>query len=128
MRRIYVAVAIAFVVSVVHYADNVVNFADYPQPSAGPAPSASVIGVSWFVFTAFAGAAIVLLRRGQTMPAALCLSLYSISGLIGLGHYTVPGAFDMPLWRQAHVGIDVACGVVILGLAIGLLRERPRPA
>lgn len=126
MRRIYLVVGIAFVVSVIHYVDNYVNYDAYPEPTSGPAPSATVIAVSWFVFTAFAIAALVLLRRGSRLGAALCLSIYSVSGLIGIGHYTVPGALDMPWWRQTHVLVDIACGVAVLALAIGLVRTRER--
>jgi hypothetical protein len=126
VRRIYVVVGIAFVVSVVHYVDNYVNYDAYPEPTSGPAPSATVIGLAWFLFTAFAIGALVLLRQGRQLGAALCLAVYSISGLIGIGHYTVPGALDMPWWRQAHVLVDVVCGVAVLAMAIGLVRSRER--
>jgi hypothetical protein len=126
VRRIYVVVGIAFVVSVVHYVDNYVNYDAYPEPTSGPAPSATTIGLAWFLFTAFAIGALVLLRQGRQLGAALCLAVYSISGLIGIGHYTVPGALDMPWWRQAHVLVDVVCGVAVLAMAIGLVRSRER--
>lgn len=128
MTRVYAAVAVAFVVSVVHYVDNYVNYADFPEPTSGPAPSAAVIGGAWFVFTAFAIAAIVLLRQGRRLGAAFCLAIYSISGLIGIGHYTVPGAFGMPWWRQMHIVIDIACGLVVLAMAVWLIRSRERAA
>ena len=124
MRRVYIAVAIAFIVSVVHYTDNYVNYDAYPQATSGPQPSATTIGLAWIVFTAFAIAAVVLLRRGRTVSGAVCLAIYSISGLIGIGHYTVPGATDMVWWRQAHVIADIVMGFVLLGLAVGLVRRR----
>ena len=40
LRRLLVA---AVAVSIVHYADNVVNYADYPDPTSGPDPSREVI-------------------------------------------------------------------------------------
>jgi hypothetical protein len=45
---------VAFLVSVVHYVDNYVNYDDYPQGGIGPvpAPSATLVGLGWFVFTA----------------------------------------------------------------------------
>jgi hypothetical protein len=110
----------AFVVSVVHYADNVVNYADYPQPGPDgpPAPSATLIGAAWFLFTAAGLLGIGLFVRGHIVPAAWALTGYAVSGLIGIGHYTVPGATAMPWWRQAHVVVDILCGVLILGFAI----------
>ena len=54
LRTLRVLLAVAIAVSVVHYADNVANFADYPEPDSGPAPSRTVIAVAWFAFTAAA--------------------------------------------------------------------------
>jgi len=119
--------AVAIAVSIVHYVDNTLNYDAYPQPTSGPAPSQLVVGVSWFAFTAFASAAYVLLRRGRTTAAAICLALYSGSGLVGLGHYTVPGATDMPWWRQAHIVADITCGVALLACALWLARRSRVP-
>jgi hypothetical protein len=48
--------AFAFVVSVVHYGDNYVNYDDYPQGGIGPAPapSAAMVGLGWFAFALWA--------------------------------------------------------------------------
>jgi len=55
------------------------------------------------------------------------LAVYSGSGLVGFAHYSVDGAFDMPLWRQAHVVADIVLGVTILVLAARLFaRNRER--
>lgn len=120
LRVLLVLFGTTFVVSVVHYVDNVVNYADYPQPGPGepPAPSATLIGAAWFLFTASGLLGIRLFRRGRIVPAAWALAGYAVSGLIGLGHYTVSGATSMPWWRQAHVVADVLCGVLILGFAV----------
>ena len=39
LRTLRELLAVAIAVSVVHYADNVAKFADYPEPESGPAPS-----------------------------------------------------------------------------------------
>src|SRR5690349_11150523 len=36
---------VAFVVSVVHYIDNVVNYADYPQPDPGTLPAPTAVAI-----------------------------------------------------------------------------------
>jgi hypothetical protein len=118
---------VAVLVSVVHYIDNVANYADYPVPDPNglPAPSAVVIAVSWFVFTAAAGAGLWLWFRRSIGGAVLAFASYSLSGLVGIGHYTVPGALDMPWWRQTHVIVDIACGFAVIGFAIwAILRRR----
>ncbi|HWM00194.1 MAG TPA: hypothetical protein VNP20_22840 [Nocardioidaceae bacterium] len=121
----------AFVVSVVHYADNVVDCADYPQtgPAGPPAPSATLIGAAWFLFTAAGLLGIGLFVRGQIVAAAWALTGYAVSGLVGLGHYAAPDAAAMPWWRQAHVLADILCGVLILGFAIwSVVALRPEVA
>ena len=122
---------VAFVVSVVHYIDNTVNYADYPSPDPGsplPAPSRRVVGAAWFVFTAAGLLGLALLSRGRVAAAAVSIALYSGSGLVGFAHYAVPGATDMPWWRQAHVVADIVCGVLLLAYALRLVTAGRRRA
>jgi hypothetical protein len=111
-------------VSAVHYLDNVVNYDSFPQADAGPSPSRSFIAVSWFVFTAVAALAVWSHRRGADALAAVCLAVYSLSGLVGLAHYTVAGATDMVWWRQAHVVADIVLGAAVLFVAFAVWRSR----
>ena len=118
---------IAVAVSVVHYVDNYVNYDDYPVPdpdSAIPVPSATVIAVAWFVFTASGALGVWLWFRRRITAAAVALTGYSVSGLIGFGHYTAPGAFDMVWWRQTHVVVDILCGLAVLGFALWAASNR----
>lgn len=116
---------LAFVVSVVHYVDNYVNYADYPEPGPDdlPAPSATLIAAAWFVFTASGLLGLWWWLRGRRVLAAFALAGYAVSGLVGIGHYTVPGATSMPWWRQAHVVLDIACGVAIVAFAVWAVRS-----
>lgn len=116
----------AVAVSVVHYADNYFNYAQYPRSATLPNPSQALIGVSWFVFTAIGLAGYLLFRRHASDASLLLLALYSGSGLVGIGHYTVAGGFAMPWWRQAHVVIDIACGLAVLGFVVWVVRGRHR--
>ncbi len=126
-RILLVLLGVAFVVSVVHYTDNYFNYDDYPQPGPDdlPAPSATLVGLGWFIFTAFGILALWLWFRGRITAAAVALTGYSVSGLIGFGHYTVPGATDMVWWRQTHVIVDILCGIAILGFALWAARTLP---
>jgi hypothetical protein len=120
--------AVAFGVSIIHYVDNVVNYADYPEPTSVPAPSAALIAASWFAFTACGLTGYVLFVRGRYAAAAMLVAVYSLSGLVGLGHYAVAGAFDMPLWRQLHILADIVCGAALLTFAVWVVRRRASPA
>ena len=113
-RVLAVLLTAAFVVSVVHYVDNVGNHDAYPQGGDLPTPSAGSIAVAWFVFTASGAIGAWLFLRGSRGVAACFLAGYALSGLVGLGHYTVPGATSMPWWRQGHVVLDVLCGAALL--------------
>ena len=124
LRLLQALFALAVAVSIVHYVDNVASFADYPQPTSGPAPSRTVIGASWFVLTAFGAAGLLLFARGRIRTAAGCLAVYATSGLVGIGHYTVPGATGMPWWRQLHVVADIACGIAVLAFAVWAVRRQ----
>lgn len=123
-RALVVLLSIAVAVSVIHYADNYFNYEAYPQSPTGPNPSATLILVAWFVFTGLGVAGYLRFRRKADGLAILLLGLYAGSGLVGLGHYTVPGALNMPWWRHAHVIADIGCGVAVLGFALWALRRR----
>jgi hypothetical protein len=115
----------AFVVSVVHYVDNYVNYHDYPQGGVGPvpAPSAALVGLSWFVFTASGAVGLWLWLRGRVTAASVFLTGYSVSGLVGFAHYAVPGATSMVWWRQLHVVTDICCGIAVFAFAVWAARR-----
>jgi hypothetical protein len=122
-----VLLATAIAVSVVHYTDNYVNYSDFPQGD-GPNPSAGLVLGAWFAFTAAGIAGYVLFRREPSTLALVLLAFYSGSGLVGFGHYTVPGAFDMPAAREAHVIADILLGLAMFGFVIWAARSRvPTP-
>lgn len=120
-RTLQVLMSVAFVVSVIHYIDNTLNYADYPQVEPGsalPNPSARVIAAAWFVFTAFGVLGLWWWLHGRIRAAAAAIAAFSGSGLVGVGHYLVPGATDMVWWRQTHVSADIICGVLLLAFAL----------
>lgn len=119
-RALIALMALAFVVSVVHYTDNAVNYADFPQSEPGglPDPPGWSIAPAWFIFTASGALGLWLFLRGRAAPAAVMIAVYSGSGLIGIGHYLVPGATDMVWWRQAHVVADTACGLALFAFVL----------
>ncbi len=123
VRSVTILFAVAVAVSLVHYLDNTISYADYPAPAsdsalAPVAPSQLLVGLSWFAFTGAGLWGLSALRRGRDRRAAVGLALYSGSGLVGFLHYAVPGALDMPWWRHAHVVADIACGLAIFAVAL----------
>ncbi|MFL5845816.1 MAG: hypothetical protein ACJ762_14105 [Solirubrobacteraceae bacterium] len=124
VRLLTVLLAAAIAVSVIHYVDNYVNYADFPSDGPLPDPSRALVGASWFAFTAAGVVGYILFRRGPSTLALSLLAVYSGSGLVGFGHYTVPGAFDMPALRQAHVIADILLGLGMFGFVIWAARHR----
>ena len=125
-RPLLLLLGVAFLVSIVHYVDNTVNYADYPSAEAGSAlssiePSQALVGAGWFIFTGFGVLGLWLLARGRVAAAAISIALYSGSGLVGFGHYAVPGAMDMPWWRHVHVVADIVCGVLLFAYALWMV-------
>jgi hypothetical protein len=121
LRPLLVLISVAFVVSVVHYIDNTVNYDAYPQAEPGsalPNPSAQVVAGAWFVFTAFGALGLWWFVRGRITAAAVAIAVYSGSGLVGFAHYAVPGATAMPWWRQTHIVADIVCGVLLFAFAL----------
>jgi hypothetical protein len=126
VRILGVIFAVAVVVSIVHYADNYVNYNDYPQATTVPNPSAGLVLGAWFGFTAAGLAGYLLFRRRPSTLGLTLLAVYAGSGLIGIGHYLAPGAAAMPGWRQAHVALDIACGIAVVAFAVWAARARRR--
>ncbi|MFZ0142372.1 MAG: hypothetical protein WAL70_14930 [Aeromicrobium sp.] len=130
LRPLLALMSVAFAVSVVHYLDNTVNYADFPQAEPGsalPNPSQTLVAAGWFIFTAFGVLGLWLFVRGRITAAAIAIAVYSGSGLVGFGHYAVPGATDMVWWRQTHVIADIICGLLLFAFAlwsIVALREK----
>jgi hypothetical protein len=116
--------AVAIAVSVVHYADNYFNYAEYPDASETPvpAPSRTIIGLAWFGFTAFGVAGYRAFRKGRERLGALLLAVYSGSGLVGFGHYSVDMG-GQPWWRHAHIVADIGLGIAILAFCLFALRR-----
>jgi hypothetical protein len=129
-KWLVVLLGIAVAVSVVHYTDNYVNYDDYPQGGVGPvpAPSATLVGLGWFVFTALGAVGLWLWLRRRITAAAFFLTGYSVSGLVGFAHYAVPGATSMVWWRQLHVVTDICCGIAVFTVALWAARNAERVA
>ncbi len=123
VRQLTWLLGLAFVVSIVHYADGVANFSAYPKSETIPNPSATVIGLAWLAFTAMGVAGYLRYRRQVDTPALLLLAAYSGSGLIGVLHYSIASAVDMAWWRHAHIAADVLCGVAIFAFVLRDARE-----
>lgn len=126
-RVLSVLFPLAVAVSVVHYTDNFLAYDRYPQSEDLPDPSAGLVLVSWFAFTAFGLAGYLAYRRKQIRVASVCLAVYAGSGLVGIGHYLVPGVWDLAWWRHLHISFDILCGIAVFAFAVWSARRLASP-
>ena len=120
--------AVAVTVSIVDYTDNYLAFEHYPQAEGGPTTTAATIWIAWVVLTAFGLAGYLLYRSGRIRLASGLLAVYSLSGLIGIGHYSAAGMSELAWWRHAHIGADIACGIAVLAFAVWSVQRTRRHA
>jgi len=123
--------------SFVHYLDNTLRYRDYTGPNP-PAVTSWIaqwmIPVSWFVFTAVGLLAYRRFRQGRLSEAAGYLAIYSVSGLISIGHYVGISINDLSVFQNTFVFLDIALGIAVLSFAIWTARyardavaDRPAP-
>jgi hypothetical protein len=128
LRALNVVFFAAVASSIVHYSDNYLAFDRFPNGGPAPEITADAIWIAWVVFTAFGVAGYVAYRRGELRKGAALFAVYSLSGLIGLGHYTAPGMSELAWWRHVHVWVDVLCGAAVLAFAVWSTRREMSPS
>jgi hypothetical protein len=128
LRALNIVFFTAVASSIVHYTDNYLAFDRYPTGGPGPDITADSIWIAWILFTAFGVAGYLAYRRGEIRLGAGLLAVYSLSGLIGIGHYTAPGVSHLAWWRHVHIAVDIACGIAVLTFAVLSTRRTVSPA
>src|SRR3954471_12416941 len=116
--RILLTVGIAE--SFVHYVDNTLRYSDYTGPNP-PAVTSWIaqwmIPVSWVLFTAVGLLGYRRFRQGRLSEAAAYLAIYSLSGLISIGHYVGISINDLSAFQNTFVFLDIALGFAMLAFA-----------
>jgi hypothetical protein len=113
-RQVFVA---AVALSTVHYIDNTVRFDDYTGGKSGLI-TRPMVPISWVLFTAAGIAGLVYLRRGRRAKAGPLLGVYSVSGLIGLAHFTTVSPSDFDWFQNTFIALDFLAGAAVLILAV----------
>lgn len=129
-RLLLIVLGAAIVESLVHYVDNTLRYDDYVSDHPTfPATLIErwVIPVSWIAFTVIAVVAYRAYRDSRYPQAAVLLAVYSLSGLVSLGHFVDISPSHLSLFQNVFVFGDIALGIVILAIAIRTAL-RPPPA
>ena len=121
VRTVFVS---ALLLSVVHYLDNTVRFDDYTGGKNGFVTRA-MVPISWVLFTAAGVVGYRLLRQGNRGLGGSLLGVYSVSGLIGVLHYTTVSPGDFTLFQNTFIGLDFLAGLAVFVMAVRLVLSRP---
>jgi hypothetical protein len=122
----------AIAVSIVHYVDNTVRWDDFiaadPSDRTLSFIDRWMIPSAWALFTAFGIAGYRMYRQRRFSQAAPCLAVYSVSGLIGIGHYVDISPSQLSTFQNTHVITDIVFGVLMVAFAIRtMVRVVPEP-
>ena len=111
--------------SVVHYIDNTVRFDDYTGGrSSDGFVTRPMIPISWVLFTAAGVAGYRALKAGNRQGGGWLLALYSVSGLIGIGHYTTVSPSEFNAFQNTFIALDFLAGLAVLLLAVRIATTR----
>ena len=97
--------------SVLHYADNLLFFQEYPEP---PWINRSMIDAFWFVMTPLALAGWMAIRRGRPAGGLLLLLVYAVCNLLPLGHYLYAPLHVIGARIQAFIMLEALFAMALI--------------
>ncbi|MEA5359114.1 hypothetical protein VA596_06160 [Amycolatopsis sp., V23-08] len=96
-----------------HYAHNTIRVADYPQLPGVPATVAGiVVAFGWVLFTTFGFLGYRAYTQGRYPRALAFLLVYSLAGMITLGHF-LTGVPQIPGFWFATIFTDATAGIAL---------------
>ncbi|HYO61596.1 MAG TPA: hypothetical protein VEU29_06830 [Actinomycetota bacterium] len=115
VRPLFRILAAGIVLTTIHYTDNYLYFDEYPQPgSLRPWQ----VYTAWLVLTAVGLAGYRLYKRGHTLPAYVCLVVYSYTGLSSLGHYLYGALGDFSAKQHVFILVDGLTGASVVAFVV----------
>jgi hypothetical protein len=115
---------VALLLSVVHYIDNTVRFDDYTGGTEGFVTQ-PMIPISWVLFIAAGVAGYRALLQGNRTRAGWLLAVYSVSGLIGVGHFTTVSPSDFSAFQLTFIVLDFLAGLAMFVVAVRVATAKP---
>lgn len=120
VRRVF---GIALLLSVVHYIDNTLRYDDYTGGKDSFITQA-MIPLSWVLFTVAGVAGYRFLKQGNRSLGGSLLGVYSVSGLIGIFHYTTVSPRDFSGFQNTFIGLDFLAGLAVFILAVWIVTTK----
>jgi hypothetical protein len=120
VRRVFVS---ALLLSVVHYIDNTLRYDDYTGGKDSFVTQA-MIPLSWVLFTAAGVTGYRLLKQGNRSLGGALLAVFSVSGLIGILHYTTVSPDEFSGFQNTFIGLDFLAGLAVFLVAVRIATTR----
>jgi hypothetical protein len=120
VRRVFVT---ALLLSVVHYIDNTLRYDDYTGGKDSFITQA-MIPASWVLFTVAGVVGYRLLKQGNRALGGSLLGVYSVSGLIGILHYTTVSPGDFSGFQNTFIGLDFLAGLAVFIVAVRIVTTK----
>ncbi|WP_205661162.1 hypothetical protein [Amycolatopsis vastitatis] len=113
LAALRVILGFSLVSTTIHYAHNTIRVADYPQLPGVPTLAAGiVVAFGWVLFTTFGWFGYRAYRQGRYPQALAFLLVYSLAGMITLGHF-LTGIPRIPPFFFATIFTDAAAGLAL---------------
>lgn len=103
------------VITAFHYTDNFINFPSYPGPEWITPES---VYQSWFILTSIGIIGYIFYLNNVLWFAYVCLSIYSLTGMLSPGHYFFQTTETFSLKMHGFIWLDFIAGTLILGFII----------
>jgi hypothetical protein len=118
-----VILAFSVLSTAAHYSHNFVEIDSYP---GGGTAQQVLILLSWPLLTAIGLYGYRLYASGRHREAHVCLSIYSLAGLVTPGHF-LAGEPDIPAFFYATIFTDFVAGAAIVAFVVwSATRPAPR--
>lgn len=119
LRTLKVILAAEILSTAIHYTHNFVEVSRYPGPRDLYTPTRIAIVVAWPLLTWIGLIGYRRYREGRLREAQVCLAVYSVTGIVTLGHFLY-GNPRIPAFFYASLFTDAATGLATLAFALWL--------
>jgi hypothetical protein len=124
IARIRIVFGTALLLSLVHYIDNTVRYDDYTGGKSSFI-TRPMIPLSFVLFVAAGIAGYRALQQGNRTKGGWLLAIYSISGLVGVGHFTTVSPSDFSAFQLTFIVLDFLAGLAVFVLAARVATAKP---
>ncbi len=130
--NILLAILLATVTSTaIHYTHNTIAIDHYPKISWVPLGNGAtqiLVPSAWVVLTAIGALGFWLYQRADYGRARVCLALYSIVGLVTLGHFLSGEKPHIPTLFYVTIFTDALTGLAVLAFVHRMIVAPPSAA